>query len=124
MDKKVKVTAATAMCTFIAVLCGTNPEETIKFMGEAVSSQVAQSGFFFTLAAWLHAGRVKKEISEQFSILTAALNNVAAALKQDLAIHSGRLDNVESGIKIINERVTALETKGDEWDYEKNTATK
>ena len=72
--------------------------------GEAANSQIAQAGFFFTVAAWLHSGRVKREIKDNFQLLTLAINNVAESFREDLKKHGERLDNLSS-------RVESLETK-------------
>lgn len=72
------------------------------FFGDAAKNQIAQAGFFFTAAAWIHSGRVKKEIKENFKSLTLAINQVAEAFKEDLKRHGDRLDN-------LSYRVTHLE---------------
>ena len=74
-----------------------------KLFYEATQNQITQAGFFFTLAAWLHAGRVKKEIRENFDSLTTAIDKVALAFRDDLKAHAARLDN-------LCERVTSLES--------------
>lgn len=81
------------------------PEETetlLNFLSEASRNQITQAGFFFTMAAWLHSGRVKKEIKENFKGLTDSIDNVAKAFKEDLKAHSERLDN-------LSRRVHSLE---------------
>ncbi len=89
---------------------GVDHEAIKSFLGEAASNQITQAGFFFTMAAWLHSGRVKKEIKSNFENLTEALNNVAASLRDDLKNHSGRLDNLSMRVQnvenslIINKR--------------------
>lgn len=86
----------------VGLLWGLNPEMIQNFLSETAQSQIAQAGFFFTLAAWIHAGRVKKEIAKHFSSLTIAINNVALTLRQDLDAqkkvledHGGRIQNLE-----------------------------
>jgi hypothetical protein len=76
---------------------------------EAVQNKIAQAGFFFTFAAWLHSGRVKKEIAIQFGAISKAINDVAAALREDLAKHAERISKVEDGFLKISSRVDALE---------------
>ncbi len=85
------------------VLWGLDPEMVKHFLSETAQSQIAQAGFFFTVAAWLHAGRVKKEIGKNFTGLTNAISDVSTAFRQDLeelrkilVNHSNRLDNLES----------------------------
>ena len=74
-----------------------------KLFSEATQNQITQAGFCFTLAAWLHAGRVKKEIRENFAALTESIDKVALAFRDDLKAHAARLDN-------LSERVTSLES--------------
>lgn len=76
------------------------------FVSMAFSHQVTQFGLAFTFAAWLHAGRVKKEIRSQMESMIEAVDKVAAVLKQDLAGQAARLSELTS-------RVITLETKGD-----------
>lgn len=88
---------------------GIDQEVIRSFLGEAASNQITQAGFFFTLAAWLHSGRVKKEIKSNFASLTEALNNLADSLREDLKNHSSRLDNLTSRVQNIE---TNIITKG------------
>lgn len=81
-----------------------NADAVVKLLSETAQSQLAQAGFFFTIAAWLHSGRVKKEIRENFSALTQAIDNVANAFREDLKLQGARLDNLAS-------RVSSLENK-------------
>lgn len=76
-----------------------NPEAIQNFLGEAASNQITQAGFFFSMAAWIHSGRVKKEIKSNFVGLTEAINNVADSLREDLKNHSNKLDNLDSRVK-------------------------
>lgn len=104
--------AAMAMiASVVGAHASADPELIQKFFGEAASNQIAQTGFFFTVAAWLHSGRVKKEIRENFSILTDAINNVADSFKEDLKKHSNelanlslRVQNVENNLNITKEK--------------------
>lgn len=81
----------------------------LNFLSDASKNQITQAGFFFTAAAWIHSGRVKKEIKENFKALTLSIDHVADAFKEDLKRHGDRLDN-------LSFRVTHLEsnkTKGE-----------
>lgn len=78
-------------------------EPVLKLFSETAQNQIAQAGFFFTVAAWLHSGRVKKEIRENFAALTVAIDKVAEAFREDLKAQGARLDNLTT-------RVTSLET--------------
>lgn len=64
-------------------------------LSHAFSHQVTQFGLAFTVAAWLHGGRVKREIRLMGGEIGGAFNNLAEALKNDL--------------KNLNERVAVLE---------------
>lgn len=86
----------------VGFLWGMDPELIKNFLSETAQSQIAQAGFFFTMAAWLHAGRVKKEIAKNFTALTTAIDGVAQALRRDLdgqrkilENHATRLENLE-----------------------------
>lgn len=74
-----------------------------EFLNEANRNQVFHYGFLFLIAAFIHAKQVRKEIALQFTAVSAALNNVADALKQDLAKHSQRLDTIEKEVTIIKD---------------------
>ncbi len=81
----------------------TDPSAAIQYILDICRNQMAQAGFFFTLAAWLHSGRVKKEIAKNFMGMTDAMNNIATVLSRDLKKHGERLDN-------LTDRVETLET--------------
>ncbi len=69
------------------------------FLSEAANHQVVQSGFLFTMAAFIHASQVKKEIATQFTTLTASIDRLAHAMET----HSVRLDNVEKDVGTIKQ---------------------
>lgn len=75
-----------------------NIETIERLLGPLMSHQVTQFGLAFAIAAWLHSGRVKKEIKAQADQISAAFNNLAEALRNDL--------------KSLNDRVSALEKRG------------
>lgn len=79
--------------------------------GDAISSQVTQFTIAFTLAAYIHAGRVKKEIKAQFSHLTDVIGELGAALRQDLNTHSERIGAVEKNVSQLSDRIENLESK-------------
>lgn len=80
---------------------------------QALSHQVTQFSIAFTIAAWIHASQVKKEIANRMSNVTEAINNVALALRDDLTKQSKRIETVEGGINKLTSRVETLEkTKG------------
>lgn len=87
-------------------LSGLDISEIANVLSSAAQSEISRSGFFFLLAAWIHSGRVKNEIAKNFVSLTAAINNVATTLRDDLnaqskilANHGKRLENLEKEIK-------------------------
>lgn len=88
-----------------------NSETISSLMGEALGHQVTQFGIAFAIAAWVHAGRVKKEIKEQMSNVVAAVDNVASVLRQDLTHQSERIGHIEDGLGKLTTRVASLETK-------------
>lgn len=92
-----------------ALLSGSDPTQILTLASSAASSQIAQAGFFFTIAAWIHSGRVKREIGKNFSSITDAINNVATALREDLQKHGERLDKHEVKLDKISGRVETLE---------------
>jgi hypothetical protein len=80
-----------------------------KLFGDALASQVAQFGFAFSMAAWIHSGRMKREIATQVASITTALNNLASALRQDLKSQSERIEKVEIGVNELRGRIYKLE---------------
>lgn len=73
----------------------------VEFLDPLSRMQVVHYGFLFLLAAFIHARQVRREIALQFTMVSAALNNVAKALTEDLAQHSERLDKIEKDVTII-----------------------
>ncbi len=101
----------------LGFLYGLDPATFTHYLSATANNQIAQAGFFFTAAAWLHANKVKKEIKANFSGLTDAINQVASALRQDLSAHANRIDSLVVGqtelkteVTEIKSRVVALET--------------
>jgi len=86
-----------------------DPASILNFLSTVASSQIAQAGFFFTVAAWIHSGRVKTEISKHFSSITDAINNVATALREDLQKHGERLDKIDKRVENLEIKIN----KGD-----------
>lgn len=85
-----------------AYVANLDPSTVVGFMSDAAASEITRAGFFFLVAAWIHSGRMKKEIKANFVSLTDAINNVAVALRKDLeaqaiilANHGLRLENLE-----------------------------
>jgi len=68
------------------------------FVSATANSQIAQAGFFFTLAAFIHSGRVRKEIASNFQGLTAAITQLGNNLTDQLKLHAERLDKLEKKV--------------------------
>lgn len=77
----------------------------------AMQSQVVQFGIAFSIAAYIHAGRVQIEIREQLVGVADSIKDLGRALRQDLASQSDRIGNVEKNMSQLNSRVENLETK-------------
>jgi len=76
-------------------------DKVMAVFSDTASNQIAQAGFFFSVAAWLHSGRVKKEIRVNFVALTMAINQVADAFKEDLKRHGDRIDNLSFRVQTL-----------------------
>lgn len=81
------------------------------FLGEAISSEVAHWMLGLAIASFIHSGRVKKEIREQFVQLTDAIKDLGSALRQDLNAHSDRIGAVEKSVSQLADRVESIEQK-------------
>lgn len=90
-----------------------NSENISTFLGNMAGNEIAQTGFLFTVAAWLHSGRVKKEIKDNFSSLTTAINNVAESFKQDLKAHSDTLKVHSEAINELRQAINTMKNKGE-----------
>lgn len=81
-----------------------SPDVVMPLVGQIMQQQVTQFGIAFSLAAWIHSGRVKKEIASQLNGIRTAVNDLAAALRQDLVAQSERISKIET-------RVSRIESK-------------
>lgn len=88
-----------------------NIESIHALLSDAWQLEVVKYTMAFTIAAWLHRNWVRKDMSEQFTKVAEAINNVAATLSQDLAAQANRLVNVEDSVGKLSGRVEALETR-------------
>lgn len=102
--------------TLVGYIFNFDPQLFVNFLGESAQNEIVRAGFFFTLAAWIHARQVKKEIANQVEPMTAAVNSVAVALREDLKSHTtqlNKLTDVVSEMKTqfgkLDERVSNLE---------------
>ncbi len=98
-----------------------SPEDITAVFSETAQNQIAQAGFFFAMAAWIHSGRVKKEIKANFEILTNAINNVADSLREDLRSQSGQINNLSGHVSDLSTRVTVLENQSVKGDIDGNS---
>jgi hypothetical protein len=104
LGKTVKWTAAISGVAGFAY--SVDPNILVQHMSMVAQSQIAQAGFFFTLAAWLHAGRVKKEINDSFSTLITSLDNLGDALRKELKIHADQLASHRLMLDKLGEEVS------------------
>lgn len=113
--KKLEWISVLILLTGCTGLAGVNPDGLTDLLSEAFSHQITQFSIAFSIAAWIHSGRVKKEIRNQFENIVGSIDNVASALKQDLAAQGARIISVENGLNQISMRVDAIEkqTKGE-----------
>lgn len=78
-----------------------NPEILADLLGNAVQSQVAQFGIAFSLAAWIHARQVKKEIAYHLEGIRAAIVELGRDLRRDMALQSERIGKLEERVDKI-----------------------
>lgn len=120
LPSKKTVMTASVGGSLLGVLYGMDPIRFMEYLSATAQNQIAQIGVYFTIAAWVHAGRVKKEIAAQFEPLTRAINDVGTALRQDLSalgqdlnVHGNRLDIVEGSVKDLRSVITTVKTQVD-----------
>lgn len=101
--------------SFFAVLWGIDPTAFEGHLSATMAHDVTKFGLVFSLAAWIHSSRVKKEIASQTQNIVASIDNVAVALRDDLMKQGNRIGQVESGmaelkttVKKINGRLDKL----------------
>ena len=123
VDKKsVLITVVASVIGLVAGVSTDSPPdiEGIKSLfGEATQNELTKLAFLFTAAAWIHSTRVKKEIKENFTSLTTAINEVATAFREDLK-NQGlivnnlalRITTVESLIKNNNKEQADGNSRG------------
>lgn len=107
LDKKsIVITLVASVIGLIAGISTDSPPdiEGIKTLfGDATQNELTKMAFLFTAAAWIHSTRVKKEIKENFTSLTTAINEVAAAFREDLKNQGNIVNN-------LTLRVTTIES--------------
>ncbi len=85
-----------------------SPESIIAMFGEALNHQVTQFGIAFTMAAWIHSGRVKKEIKAQGVILVASIDGLALALRTEISQQNDRITEHAKRIDGLSEKLEQL----------------
>lgn len=86
-----------------------DPSHILTWVSEAASNQITQAGTYFLIAAWIHSGRVKKEIKSNFASLTAAIDNVSKTFQDDLKEHRDILMSHGEILANLVPRVDTLE---------------
>lgn len=86
-------------------------DQILSAIAPAIQSEATKFGIAFVFAAWIHSGRVKKEIKASFSGLSQAIIDLGTALREDLKNHSDRIAKIEEGLDDIKERVNTMEGK-------------
>ncbi len=76
-----------------------------------LSHQVTQWITALGIAAWIHSGRVKKEIKAQMGAMVDAINSLGDTLRKDMAADRERIGRVEMGFGILTMRLDKIETK-------------
>lgn len=94
-----------ALLSTAGIAFGIDPETMNFTLQTLAGNQIAQAGFFFSVAAWIHSGRVKKEISKNFTSVTEAINNVASALRTDLEGQKKILEKLDRRVKTLEDKV-------------------
>lgn len=108
--RKLMIFTSVVGTSLVAILSPDLIESLIKHVSVAGQSQFARDCFIFSLAAVLHAGRMKKEIRSNFESLTVSIDKVAIAFHEDLKSHSERQE------KAFSEVHEDLRTYGDKLD--------
>lgn len=81
-----------------------DPEKLSGLFSEAMQHQIFQFTVAFTIAAWIHSGRVKKEIKNQFGSLVTALSGLGEKLEN-------RIEGVEQDVKEIKQKLRGAENE-------------
>lgn len=76
-----------------------------------LASSVTHYGIAFAIAAFIHSGRVKREIAGQMSILIDSINKLGESLRNDMNRQSQRIDFVSNEVGTLTSRVETLETE-------------
>lgn len=69
------------------------------FLSAALTHQVTQFTFAFSIAAWIHSGRMKKEIASQVIGIKNSIDGVTMALKDEILNQSSRIGYIEKRVE-------------------------
>ncbi len=90
----------------------------VDFIGGALSHQITIDTIAFGVAAWIHSGRVKKEIASQFSQITLhmqsgidSINMVATVLRNDLQLQSEMTGSLRADVTDLRGDVNEIKTR-------------
>jgi hypothetical protein len=92
----------------LGVLYGIDPVSFMQHASDVANNQIAQAGFFFMLAAFIHAGRVKAEIKNAFVSLTGSIDALGATLSNQLEDHANKLSDHEKKLASLASQVSQL----------------
>ncbi len=93
-DKKKKVGLSIGFGSIIAILYSIDPVTFSEYLNLALQQEISRTLIAFSVAAWIHSGRVKKE----FKSVTEAINNLGSALRLDLSALSERVGDLEKTV--------------------------
>ncbi len=71
-----------------------------------LQTDISKMTIAFTIAAQLHRRWVRKDVAEQFTKISASIDNVAATVSKDLYMHRERLVRIEDVVVKLDSRVT------------------
>ena len=75
------------------------PEQLLAFLGESIHSQLMRDMAIFSLAAYIHSGRVRKTIKEQLGELTAAFRDEARSIRLVVELNTKDIDMLKQVVK-------------------------
>lgn len=74
-------------------------EQLLAFLGETAHNQLLRDAAIFALAAFIHSGRVKKEIRQQLGGLTEAFRDEAKSLRMIVELNTKDIDMLKQDVK-------------------------
>ncbi len=101
MDGKTKkVGWSLGIGSIFALLYGIDPIKFTEYLSLAMQQEISRLMIAFSVAAWIHSGRVKKE----FKGVTEAINSLGSALRLDLSALSSRVGDLEKTVGLDEKR--------------------